>query len=297
MKELRGRVGVVTGAASGIGLALARRFADEGMHVVMADIEAEALAAARQEVGAAAVTQVTDVGDAASVQALAERVFADYGTVDVLCNNAGVFSGGRIWRRPLEDFEWTLRVNLYGVLHAVRAFVPRMIAQDTDGHIVNTCSVAGLYASPLAGPYTVSKFGAYAASLCLAQELALINSKLRVSALCPGGVATRIHEAKRNRPAELAAKETMDAVMARQLVASAVTSGIPAEDVAEAVIDAIHSERFLILTHESDAVALREYTETLLTGGLPGAAIVGARPSGPPPPSGIGDGDRTAHDA
>src|SRR5262249_53451877 len=153
------RVAVVTGAGSGIGRALAQRFAAEGMRVALADVDEAGLAATRDlmiEGGTppdAVTTRVTDVGAGGAVGALAHHVFGTFGAVHLLCNNAGVFTGGQMWTRPAKDFEWTLRVNLWGVLHGIRAFVPRMIEQDTEGHVVNTCSVNGLFGAPFSGPY------------------------------------------------------------------------------------------------------------------------------------------------
>ncbi|MGI8335581.1 SDR family NAD(P)-dependent oxidoreductase [Actinomadura scrupuli] len=272
MREFHGRVAVVTGAGSGIGRALALRFAAEGMSLALADIEEGPLEGTRKtaaEIGAEVIAQVTDVGAEDSVTAFAERTFAELGAVHLLCNNAGVFMGGRLWTRPAADFEWVLRVNLWGVLHGVRAFVPRMIEQDTEGHVVNTCSVAGLFAGPGAAPYTVSKWAAFAASLSLAQELALSGSRLRVSALCPGGVTTRIHESERTRPASLGTEPGEDSAFMEQMIATTVERGISPDMVADQVVEAVRSERFLVLTHPAYAPGLAEQAEALVAGGLP----------------------------
>ena len=144
-----------------------------------------------------------DVSRAGDVDALADAVFARWGRVDVLCNNAGVFVGGLIWDRPVEDFEFVLGANLWGILHGIRAFVPRMLAQDTEGHIVNTSSVAGLLGAPFEAPYAISKFAAFAATESLANDLAAVGSKLRASVLCPGMITTNIVDSDRHRPERL----------------------------------------------------------------------------------------------
>jgi NAD(P)-dependent dehydrogenase (short-subunit alcohol dehydrogenase family) len=271
VRDLRGRAAAVTGAGSGIGRALALRLAREGVRLALADIDEEALAETARALGpgATVVTQVTDVGEEASVRAFADRAFAEFGEVRLLFNNAGVYMGGRTWTRPAADFEWTLRVNLWGVLHGVRAFVPRMIEQGGEGHIVNTCSVAGLFAGPGAAPYTVSKWAAFAATLSLAQELALENSPLRVSALCPGGVRTRIHESERGRPAGLATEPGEDSAFMEEVIAATVAGGIPVEDAVEAALGAVREGRFLVLTHPEYEPGLAEQAEALAAGRLP----------------------------
>jgi NAD(P)-dependent dehydrogenase (short-subunit alcohol dehydrogenase family) len=272
VRELRGRAAAVTGAGSGIGRALSVRLAREGVRLALADLDGDALAETERALGpgTTVVTQVTDVGDERSVQAFADRAFAALGEVHLLFNNAGVYMGGRTWTRPAADFEWTLRVNLWGILHGVRAFVPRMIEQGGEGHIVNTCSVAGLFAGPGAAPYTVSKWAAFAATLSLAQELALEDSPLRVSALCPGGVRTRIHESERGRPAGLATEPGEDSAFMGEMIAQTVAGGIPVEKVVEDVLSAVREERFLVLTHPEYRPGLAEQAEALAAGRLPG---------------------------
>ncbi|MFI7222575.1 SDR family NAD(P)-dependent oxidoreductase [Nonomuraea angiospora] len=270
MRELSGKVAVVTGAASGIGRALALRFAAEGMTLMLADVDPGGLAeTARQAGDGQVLTQVTDVSDAAAVRHLADRCFGELGAVHVLCNNAGVFQGGRMWTRGEEDFTWLLGVNLWGVLHGIHAFVPRMIEQDTEGHIVNTVSVAGLFTTPGSGGYAVTKHAAMAASQALAEDLAATGAKLRVTALCPGAVRTRIADSERVRPAGPVATPTQDEVDARERVGRAAERGIEPAEVAGLVVAAIREERFLVLTDPRYAARLRLQTETLLTGNLP----------------------------
>ncbi|UBU14410.1 SDR family NAD(P)-dependent oxidoreductase [Nonomuraea gerenzanensis] len=270
MRELSGKVAVVTGAASGIGRALALRFAAEGMTLMLADVDYGGLAQTAALAGDAKVlTQITDVSDAWAVRHLANRCFGELGAVHVLCNNAGVYQGGHMWTRDEEDFSWLLGVNLWGVLHGVHEFVPRMIEQDTEGHIVNTVSVAGLFAAPGSGGYSVTKYAALAASLALAQDLAATGSKLRVSALCPGAVRTRIGDSDRTRPPGLATTPTPDEVESRETVTRAAEHGLEPSQVADLVVTGIHEERFLLLTDPAYAARLRKQTEALLTGGLP----------------------------
>ncbi|GAA0942896.1 SDR family NAD(P)-dependent oxidoreductase [Actinocorallia libanotica] len=272
MDELGGRTAAITGAGSGIGRALALRLAGEGMDLALADVQPEALAETRELAAAydvRIVSRVTDVGEEREVEAFADLAFTELGAVHLLCNNAGVFAGGQVWTRPAADFEWSLRVNLWGILHGLRAFVPRMIEQDTEGHIVNTCSVAGLFVGPGSAPYTVSKWAAFAATLSLAQELALQGSKLRASALCPGGVTTRIHESERVRPAGLASEPGDDSAFMLEMIRTTVENGISPEEVAAQVVDAVRSGRFLVLTHPAYTEGLSEQAEALISGGLP----------------------------
>ena len=257
MEQLHGKVAVVTGAASGIGRALATRLETEGMHVVGADVEA-----------APGIFR-TDVSKYDDVAALAEHVYATHGAVDVLCNNAGVFAGGLIWERPAADFTWTLGVNLWGILHAIRAFVPRMLAAGRDAHIVNTISMAGLAANAFSGPYCTSKFAAMGATECLAYDLAYVGAPIKVSAVVPGSVATAIAASDRNRPAELAARRSEDATFVEQALADMTSTGVEPADVAGMIVDAITSDTFLVPTRPSYEPQLRERAEALVARRLP----------------------------
>jgi NAD(P)-dependent dehydrogenase (short-subunit alcohol dehydrogenase family) len=255
MKDLRGKVAVVTGAASGIGLALAERFAAEGMKVVLADIELGALEAARSklEAGGAEVLAVpTDVSKAEEVERLASSTVERFGAVHVVCNNAGVAAGGMCWEGSLTDWQWVLGVNLWGVIHGVRAFVPRMIKQGDEGHIVNTASIAGLVTAPGMSIYGVTKHGVVALSECLHHELKLFGAPIGVSVLCPAWVKTRIDDSERNRPASLPEgpnADTPQAQMAQQMVRHMISTGIAPSAAADAVLKAIVEGRFYVLTH------------------------------------------------
>ncbi len=286
MQELASKVAVVTGAGSGMGRAMAVRFAAEGMKVALADIDAGPLEETQRfivESGGvvdAVLTQLTDVSSESEVDALADRVFEEMGQVDVLCNNAGVFVGGFLWERPAADLQFVLGPNLWGILHGIRAFVPRMIAQGTEGHIVNTVSAAGLLGTPYAGPYSISKFAAFAATEALASDLEAIGSPLRVTALCPGMVDTNIATgSERHRPPELATETTDDRAFVSDMLADVTAQGIDPSDVAEMVVDAIRAERFVQLTHDMYVPALKERGEALAAGVLPARGEFGDAPA------------------
>lgn len=254
MQVLDGRVAVVTGAASGIGLAIAERFVHEGMRVVIADIEAEPLARAAETLrarGGEIVAHPCDVADAASVEALAEACYAAFGAVHVLCNNAGVLSGGMVWDTPIEDWDWVLGVNLYGVIHGLRSFVPRMQAQDSEGHIINVASMAGLTTTPMTAVYSVSKHAVVALSECLVKELGMTQSKLKASVLCPEMVDTAIGEADRNRPTALRTEsDTPTKDMIVKATSDAARQGLPPSEMADRVVRAIREESFYILSED-----------------------------------------------
>jgi NAD(P)-dependent dehydrogenase (short-subunit alcohol dehydrogenase family) len=191
---------------------------------------------------------VTDVSDAKSVDALADRAFAEFGAVHVLCNNAGVFQGGLLWECTTADFDWTLGVNLWGILHASQSFVPRMLTQGEEAHIVNTVSMAGLATTAYCAPYEVSKFAAAAATECLAHDLASQGAAIKVSLLCPGSVDTEIARSRRNRPERYAGAQTTGAAFVEEALAGATAAGTHPDAVAGMVVDAIHEETFLVPT-------------------------------------------------
>jgi NAD(P)-dependent dehydrogenase (short-subunit alcohol dehydrogenase family) len=273
MNAFAGKVAVVTGAASGIGLALATRFAQAGMKIVLADIEAAPLESARAAIeaqGGHAIALRTDVMREQDVERLADAAFDAWGEVHVLCNNAGV--SGRVvgaegvWNLPLEDWDWVLGVNLRGVLHGIRHFVPRMLAQGEAGHVVNTASAAGLVTGATGAPYTVSKHGVVALSEVLYKDLKARNAKLSVSVLCPGWVDTSIIESERNRPDELKPEGTVGAPLSpqmqmwRETVRGLLKNGFRPEAIAELVFDAVKSDTFYIVPVQpeiEDALARR----------------------------------------
>jgi NAD(P)-dependent dehydrogenase (short-subunit alcohol dehydrogenase family) len=250
MQELNGRVAVVTGGASGIGFGLASAFAAEGMKVVLGDIEEPALDDAVAKLvasGAEVLGLRTDVSDDASVAALAAAAVDRFGAIHVACNNAGVGGGGLSWEMPHSTWEWVLGVNLWGVIHGVRAFVPILMQQE-EAHVVNTASIAGLVAGPLMGPYNASKHAVVALSETLYHEMAMTAPQVKVSVLCPGWVRTRIADSARNRPGDEA--ETAAEGPARALLESVLENGMPPEQLATIVLEAIRAERFWILPHD-----------------------------------------------
>jgi NAD(P)-dependent dehydrogenase (short-subunit alcohol dehydrogenase family) len=254
---------VVTGAASGIGLAMATRFAAEGMRCVLADIEEGALHRAVDDLrreGAAAVGVRTDVSSAVDVQALADAAIAEFGAVHVLCNNAGVGGGTDFAQTPLDTWEWVLGVNLWGVIHGCRTFLPMLLEQD-EGHIVNTSSMAALNGHPLGlAPYTVSKFGVLGLSQNLFFELAATtSSRVGVSVLIPGLTRTRIFENIRNQPPALTAAPPSSFQRSSMAALAGVwDKAMPPGDVAEAVTAAIREQRFYILPGQDEALDMAE---------------------------------------
>jgi NAD(P)-dependent dehydrogenase (short-subunit alcohol dehydrogenase family) len=269
MKEFKGKVAVITGAASGIGRALAVRCVQEGMKAVLADVEVETLAkteASLKASGATVLAVRTDVSQARDVAALAQKTLEVFGAVHLLCNNAGVGTEAAIWESTLEEWEWVMGVNLWGVIHGVRVFVPLMLAQDTECHIVNTASMAGLISGPGLGAYKVTKHAVVSLSETLYHELAERATRVRVSVLCPGIVNTRIMESARNRPGHLPPTEPLGPVSGARWEAlrQLVPAGMPPVQVADAVFEALRKDQFYILTHPEGKESVRTRMEDIL---------------------------------
>ena len=263
MRKLRGRTAVITGAASGIGRALAQRLAREGMQLALADIDLRRLRQVASALpGALAVR--TDVSRMADVKALAAKAYARFGAVHLLCNNAGVAEYGAVWEVPLRRWQQVLATNLWGAIHGCLAFVPRMLAQGEPAHVVNTASMAGLVTPPMAGPYSVGKHAVVALSETLAQDLFLRKARVEVSVLCPGWVATRL---------------TDSASRVDPVVRALVSGGRPAEEIADRTVRAVRSGEFYVLTHPEMAPAVRRRAEEILAGRAPRAKGLSLRRS------------------
>lgn len=271
MEQLEGRVAVVTGGGSGIGRAVATQLAGAGMHVVVADIQQDALDATVADLvqaGRRVIGVRTDVSDGDSVRALADAAVAEFGAVHVVHNNAGVGVGGPIWTHTERDWQWVLGVNLWGVIHGIRVFVPLMLEQGGPAHMVNTASMAGLISVPYLGAYNVSKHGVVTLSETLYRDLRLADAQIGVSVLCPGLVMTNIFESQRNRPEALAADDDAASGGMSALVEGAGDSHatedavgsfgqiLSPDEVGAAVVDAVRRDRFYILTHPESTEAL-----------------------------------------
>jgi len=251
MKQFEGRVAVITGAASGIGRELAVACAERGMKLVLADVDLAGLSATQDLLPSGIDVRTThcDVSSPDAVESLANLAYEAFGNVHLLFNNAGVAALGPVWLATPEDWNWVLGVNLLGVAHGVRSFVPRMIAAGEDGHIINTSSGAGLVAVPGSGVYCASKHAVVALSECLLKDLEIAGSKLKVSVLCPALVKTAIADSGRHRPAHLASTNPGSAPFDQRVRAGMEASEISAADVARMTMDAICHDDFYILPH------------------------------------------------
>jgi NAD(P)-dependent dehydrogenase (short-subunit alcohol dehydrogenase family) len=263
MQELSGKVAFITGGASGIGLSMAEAFGREGMKVMLADIEAEALARAlgglrEQQISAEGVA--CDVTSRESVRAAAEATLARFGKVHVVCNNAGVGAGGPFGTVAPRDWDWVIDVNLKGVVYGVETFAPLIEAHGEGGHFVNTASLAGMVSPPGMEPYSATKFAVVAMSEGWAQQLA--PKGIGVSVLCPGFVKTRIFESRRNRPAAYGPDERPppppDAPPSR------VLTGIPAEPVGRRVVEAVKANELYVFTHPGSRAGVAARFERIL---------------------------------
>lgn len=265
MKQYQGRTAVITGAASGIGLELAKRAVAEGMQLVLADIEFSRLEEAAATLGLPAerlLLKKTDVSREDEIVALADAAFACFGGVHLLCNNAGVGLTRVTWEHSTADWEWVLGVNLWSVIHGIHHFLPKMLAQDDEGHIVNTSSVAGLLSTPGMAAYNVSKHGVVTLSETLYGELLAAGAKVGVSVLCPAWVPTGIHDSARNRQDRFGSAAPAAGLSAayEERMGQAVKSGrLTAADMAGEVFNAVGEGRFYVIPHRkiNNAITLR----------------------------------------
>lgn len=270
MQEFQGKVAVITGAASGIGRGIAEKCISEGMKVVLADINEASLAKAEAELSALGGTMIavkTDVSKRCDVELLADRAINAFGQVHLLFNNAGVSAGGVPWEATWNDWEWVINVNLWSVIHGVKVFTPLMLAQKTEGHIINTSSMAGLIVGSGSAPYAASKHAVVALSESLYLSLQEQNSLVKVSVLCPGLVRTNIVDAERNRPEDLCDEPVTRTpeILARQAAfKAAIEASMSPRQVADVVFDAIRAEQFYILPHPEYAEVIQLRTDKLL---------------------------------
>jgi NAD(P)-dependent dehydrogenase (short-subunit alcohol dehydrogenase family) len=274
MKNLKQRTAVITGAGSGFGLEAARIAAREGMNVVMADVQADALELAATEIrslGAAVLSMRLDVAKAAEVESLGAATQERFGAPHLVFNNAGVGAGGLIWEHTLADWEWVVGVNLMGVAHGVRVFTPMMLAAakadpQYEGHVVNTASMAGLLNAPNMGVYNVTKHAVVALSETLYQDLRLVTEQVGASVLCPYFVPTGISRSHRNRPGDMATqKPTASQLVAQAMSDKAVSSGkVTAAQVAQSVFDAVREKRFYIYSHPQALAGVQTRLEDIL---------------------------------
>ena len=275
MQELSGKTAVITGAASGIGLAMAHRFGVAGMNLVLGDIESDALDAAVTELGDAGheiAAMQLDVSDLDSVRAFEEFARENFGDVHLLCNNAGVGAGGPVADPDnLDLWKWTIDINLWGVIYGCKVFMAAMLEHGEPAHIVNTASMAGHLSAPMMGPYNISKYGVVALSETMAKEALMMQTSIGVSVLCPAFVQTKIASSDRNLPDDIKqapGRRTPDETVngTQSALEQLVASGIPTSDVADAVHDAVVNDEFWILTHDEAKVGITERARQIVEG-------------------------------
>ncbi len=281
MQELSGKTAAITGAASGIGLAMAHRFGAAGMNLVLGDVEPDALDAATSELSNAGYDVAAmrlDVTDLDGVRAFELFAHDSFGGTHLLCNNAGVGAGGPVSDPDnLDLWKWTIDVNLWGVIYGCKVFLPGMIERGEPAHVVNTASMAGHLSAPMMGPYNISKYGVVALSETMAKESLMMGTSVGVSVLCPAFVATGIAKSDRNLPDDLRVahgRDTPDAAATgtQSVMEQLVAAGIPAAEVADAVHDAVVDDEFWILTHEDSKPAITERARQIVDGVNPSFA-------------------------
>lgn len=269
MDDFEGKVAAVTGAASGIGRAMADRWAGLGMRLALADIEVAPLEAAAEELrsaGTEVITVPTDVSDGEQVDTFAAATFEAFGTAHIVCNNAGVGGGGPMWTLTTADWQWVLGVNLWGVIHGIRAFVPRLVEQG-EGQVVNTASVAGLSSPPMMGPYNASKHAVVTISETLRSELNMIaDGDFGVTVVCPGWVRTRIADSERNRPEALRNPPAGDELpAAASALGGILDQGMDPADLAADIEAAVRDDRLYVLSGDEWTPLVRERMELFVT--------------------------------
>lgn len=271
MMEFKNKVALITGAASGIGAAIAERCAYEGMKVVLADIDKEALINTEKvlkSTGAETLAVVCDVSKESDIKVLSEKAINTFGKINLLFNNAGVATGTVLWRNTTADWKWVLGVNLWGLINCTKIFVPIMLNQNDECYIVNTASLAGFTSAPGNGVYSVTKHAIVNFSETLYYELKLAKAKIDVSVICPGFVNTQLADAERNRPVEL--KNTDRSIktnmqqMAEEMFHKEIKKGMAPELIVEKVFDAIQQKKFYIITHKESKTLIKQRMEDIL---------------------------------
>lgn len=272
MIEFENKVAVVTGAASGIGASIAKRCAEEGVKVVLADIDEKSLLNVENELrsmGAEILSVACDVSKESDIRLLANKTLETFGEVNLLFNNAGVATGTVLWENTAEDWQWALGVNLWGLIHATRIFVPMMLQQNCPCHIINTASIAGLTAAPGNGIYSSIKHAIVNISETLYYELKLANSQIDVSVVCPGFVRTQLMDSERNRPTELknSSDHTTDSPQKQgieKMLRDGVLNGIAPEQVTECIFEAIKKNKFYVFTDEESKDMIKQRMDDIL---------------------------------
>lgn len=276
MDNFANKVVVVTGAASGIGRGIAQTFASHGAKLVLADVEQQRLEKVAAELtasGCETVTRVTDVADAAQVEALADLTYQRFGACHVVCNNAGVAENNlRTWELTLDDWDWVLGINLMGVVHGIRSFVPRMLAGEQAGHMVNTASIGGLVAGLALPAYSVSKHAVVALSECLYNDLAREQANVGVSVLCPGWINTDIGESDRNRLDKPEIGPNLQ--RSREAFKQSIANGMDPREVGQIVVEGIQRQTFYLYTHPHWNYAIEDRFKAILDAEKPSSTYL-----------------------
>jgi NAD(P)-dependent dehydrogenase (short-subunit alcohol dehydrogenase family) len=266
MKDFQGRVAVITGAASGFGREFALALAAEGARVVLADVDEKGMAetAAMLPAGTESLAARCDVRAPGSLDELAAKTYERFGAAHLVFNNAGVAVCGPAWTATLEDWKWVLDINLMGVVHGIRSFVPRMIASGEPGHVINTASVAGMLSIPGSAVYCVSKHAVVTLSECLRHDLRVAKAPVGVSVLCPAFVPTGIADSARNRPKELAATNPLGKLYEEGVKKAVAAGKLSAADIARITLDAVRKDRFYVLPHQKTKAAIEIRMQDIL---------------------------------
>ena len=275
MRDFKGKVAVITGAASGIGRGIARQCAAEGMKIVLADIDEEGLRGLSQELsenGSSVEVFVTDVRDFKSVDALAHSSQAAFGSVHLVFNNAGVMLGGYAWERSEDDWRWVFDVNFFGVVNGLRAFMPLLLEQGEEAHVVNTASIGGLMVGPFLSPYIVSKHAVVTLTESVYYELQTLDTPVGISALCPGAISTGIVDSERIRPDDRSERAPLGSELERnfdQMLTQGVQAGLNPDEVGPMVFAALREKRFWIYTHPMEEASILPRARSIIEGSNP----------------------------